>query len=142
MNRADQLSHAGAELELTGSHKGGVMALLAGLQIRHQRGLGRGPLQLRQGCGDAFAAAADGQQLAVTIFIPAQGHAQLSKGPVEGEPMAVALRLGQGAIDVPEQGLQGHRLVLQTQRRLRGCIRAAGAAQWLGPGCAVVAACP
>jgi hypothetical protein len=49
---------------------------------------------------DAFLAASDGQQPAVQCFIPMPVQAEIGEGGIEGGAMAVALGIGERAIDV------------------------------------------
>ena len=74
----------------------------------------------------ALAPAGDAQQLAVARLVPAPRQVEGFEGEIEGDAMAVALRLGQRAVDIPEQCLQ----FLQagsavrdtvTARRVRAC---------------------
>jgi hypothetical protein len=55
---------------------------------------------------DALLAAGHLQQFAVERLVPVPGQAGLGKGGVEGRAMAVALGIGQRAIDIEDQGLQ------------------------------------
>ena len=131
---SDQLSHPGAQPQLAGGHQSSVMVLLAGLQLSDQLWRWRLAQQLRESSSDALPATADGQQLAIAGGIPMQRHTNVCKGPVEGQAMAIPLGLRQGAVDIPEQGLQGHQLLAPGLIRLGliasgGCGLAAGPAQ-------------
>ena len=55
---------------------------------------------------DALLAAGDRQQFAVEGFVPVPGQAVLGEGGVEGGAVAIALGLGERAIDVENQGVQ------------------------------------
>ena len=119
-SRSDQLGHPGAQPQLAGGHQSSVMVLLAGLQLSDQLWRRRLAQQLREGSSDPLPATADGQQLAIAGGIPMQGHTNVGKGPVEGQAMAIPLGLRQGAIHIPEQGLQGHQLLAPRRLRLEG----------------------
>ena len=57
----------------------------------------------------ALASAGHLQELAVASIVPAPRQAEGLEGEVERDPMPVALGLGNGAIDVPQQGIElGH----------------------------------
>ena len=54
---------------------------------------------------DALLAAGDRQQFAVEVFVPVPVQPVFGKGRVEGDAVAVALGVGQRAIDVEDQCL-------------------------------------
>ena len=58
-----------------------------------------------------LSSAGDPQQFAVARFAPAPWHSQGLERSVKCAQMSVAFRLRQGAIDIPEQRLERHRLV-------------------------------
>jgi hypothetical protein len=55
---------------------------------------------------DALLAAGDGEQFAVQRLVPVPVQAVLGEGGVESGAMAVALGVGQRAVDVEDQGVQ------------------------------------
>ena len=55
---------------------------------------------------DALLAAGDGEQLAVERLVPVPVEAGLAEGGIEGRAMAVALGVGERAVDVENQCFQ------------------------------------
>ena len=104
----DEGRHPWAQAQLPCLHQGAVMGLLGCLKRLHPCRLWVDALQRPQLGGDPFAAAADGQPLAISVGIPLDVHTGLGKGPVEGKAMAVALGFGQRAVHIPKQCLQRH----------------------------------
>ena len=51
-------------------------------------------------------ATGDGQKLGVERFVPDEGQVKLAEGCIEGRAMAIHLRIGEGAVDIPEHRLQ------------------------------------
>ena len=67
-------------------------------------GLRGGHPVLAQRVGDPLPSAGDHQQLAVALDVPLQVHVVLREGLVERDPVAVALGLGEGPVDVEDDG--------------------------------------
>jgi hypothetical protein len=95
-----------------------VMPSLGGMQFA-DAGIGIGQLKefgrmARAEEADALLAAGHLQQFAIQGLVPVPGQARPGKGGIEGGTMAVALGIGQRAIDVEDQGLQhGDRIAVR-----------------------------
>jgi hypothetical protein len=89
-------------------HQSAVMLLLGPLQRCDKIWLRVTALQVAQLGSDALLPPTDGQPGGIALRAPAHRHTGLGKGLVEGGAMAIALGLGEGAIDIPEQSLERH----------------------------------
>jgi hypothetical protein len=69
-------------------------------RVRRGQPVGR---EARGETGDPLLAAGDGKQFTVQPLVPLPWQACLGEGAVEGDAMAVALGLGQRAVDVEDE---------------------------------------
>ena len=104
----EQISHPRTQLQRSFSKELLVVALLGSLQGSHPLRIGGHALEDFKLGSNAFVAAADAQPTGVAVPIPTDRQTSVGKGPVERAAMTVPFRLGQGAIDIPQQGAQSH----------------------------------
>jgi hypothetical protein len=86
-----------------------VMLGLQHVELAHQgveAGLGRQLRRILPGVMQhALLAAGHRQQFAIQLYVPVPGQAGFLEGGIEGHAMAIALGIGQRAIDVEDQCL-------------------------------------
>ena len=106
----DQRCDAGPQRQAAGFDEAQVVARLGGVEGADQPvQFGPGGEVGRAACGvvaDAFLAAGDGEQLAVQGLVPVPVQPEIGEGVVERRAMAVALGVGQRAVDIENQCLQ------------------------------------
>ncbi len=101
-----QADHTGPWLQAARLDQLAVVELLAGLEPIQASLLGDDTLDLGQEDPDPLPATADLQQAAVGGGIPVPGQSGFGEGPVEGQTMTGHFGLSEGAIHIPEHGLQ------------------------------------